>query len=139
MSYSYAYNPKVSNPLVSNDIPQLRSNSFQTPFFFGASQVPSYLFLPIALYSGSHGSGIHKNSHSLTNKGKFDYTTKKGDIDYHRMGHLIQGHPYGKGFRKGSSSLTHPEELDFTTKKGDLVYHRKGHNIKIPHTLPFSV
>ena len=138
MSYSYAYNPKVSNPNMSNNIPPLRSNGFQTPFFFGGSQVPTDLYLPKAIYNGSQGGGIHKGMASISHKGDLDYTTKRGDIDYHQQGHLIRGHPYGRGFHKGSVSLTHPNDQDFTTKKGDLVFHRKGHNIKLPHSLPFS-
>jgi hypothetical protein len=34
------YNPKVSNPNMSVNIPQMRSGGFQAPFFFGGSQVP---------------------------------------------------------------------------------------------------
>jgi hypothetical protein len=138
MSYSYAYNPKVSHPHLSNDIAPLRSGGFQTPFFFGAAQTPNALALPKAVYNGSQGKGFHKGSKSISHKGDLDFTTKRGDLDYHQQGHLIAGHPYGKGFHKGSVSLTHPDDMDFTTKKGDLVYHRKGHNIKMPHSLPFS-
>jgi len=60
MSYSYAYNPKVSNPKMSNNIPQMRSNTLQTPFFFGGSQTPISLFLGKNTYNGSSGSGFHK-------------------------------------------------------------------------------
>jgi len=40
---SGGYNPKVSNPYLSNNIPQMRSTDFQPQFFFGGSQVPSSL------------------------------------------------------------------------------------------------
>ena len=41
MSFSYSYNPKVAMPWLSNDIPQMRSNALQAPFYFGGSQIPS--------------------------------------------------------------------------------------------------
>jgi hypothetical protein len=34
------YNPKVSNPNMPVNIPQMRSLAFQPPFYFGGSQVP---------------------------------------------------------------------------------------------------
>ena len=37
------YNPKVSNPYMSNNISQMRSDGYQTPFYFGGSQVPEGL------------------------------------------------------------------------------------------------
>ena len=78
MSYSYAYNPKVSHPDMRNSIPQTESNGFQTPFFFGGSQVPTDLFLAKSIYNGAKGSGFHKSSHSMTQLGDLDFTTKKG-------------------------------------------------------------
>jgi len=36
---------KVQNPNLSNDITPMESGGFQTPFFFGGSQVPSNLGL----------------------------------------------------------------------------------------------
>ena len=35
------YNPKVSNPNLSTNIPQTRSDGYQPPFYFGGSPVPS--------------------------------------------------------------------------------------------------
>lgn len=58
MSNSYLYNPKVANPHMSNDIPQMRSNALQTPFFFGGAQTPTDLFLRKSQYNGSKGSGL---------------------------------------------------------------------------------
>lgn len=56
---SGGYNPKVSNPYMSNDIPQMRSGEFQVPFFFGGSQVPFNLGLKEGTFSGS-GMSISK-------------------------------------------------------------------------------
>lgn len=115
MSYSYLYNPKVTHPNLSNNITQMKSGGFQTPFFFGGSQVPSDLFIPKNRYNGSSGSGFHKGTPSKTQPTDLDFT-----------------------FKKGSKSKTHLGDMDFTTKLGNEVFHRKGHNIKIPHTLPFE-
>jgi len=40
------YYPKVSHPNLSTTIPQMRSGGFQSPFFFGGSQVPIALGMP---------------------------------------------------------------------------------------------
>lgn len=129
MSYNYNFHPKVNHPFLSNDIPQLRSGGFQKPFFFGGSQVPSAL-----------GMGFHKYSPSKTHLGELDFTTKKGDLVYHRGGHYVKEthKPYGKGFHKNSPSKTHKGELDFTTKKSSKVFHRDGHYVSVPHLLPFQ-
>ena len=37
------YNPKVSNPYMSNNISQMRSGGYQPAFYFGGSQVPEGL------------------------------------------------------------------------------------------------
>ena len=37
------YNPKLNNPYMSNNIPQMKSDGFQTPFYFAGSQVPETL------------------------------------------------------------------------------------------------
>ena len=37
------WNFKVSNPNCSNNIPQMRSDCFQVPFYFGGSQVKEVL------------------------------------------------------------------------------------------------
>ena len=58
MSNSYSYHPKVDNPLLSNDIPQMRSGTRQVPFFFGGAQAPVDLFLRKSQYNGSKGSGL---------------------------------------------------------------------------------
>ena len=107
MSYSYAYNPKVSHPYSSNNNVNMKSGGFQTLFFFGGSQVPTDLFLSKAMYNGSSGSGLHKGrSHSVPTD--FDMVFNKR-------------HSSGSGFHMGSLSKTHPGDLDFTTKKGDKV------------------
>jgi len=53
---SGGYNPKVAHENLRSS--QLVSKSFQTPFFFGGSQVPSALLLPKNIYNGSKGEGI---------------------------------------------------------------------------------
>ena len=72
MSNPYAYNPKVSNPNLSNNIPQMKSGAFQPPFFFGGSQVPTDLFLGKNQYNGSKGQGAkeHKEPIKLGKLGK---------------------------------------------------------------------
>jgi len=47
------YYPKVLNPNMSNNIPQMRSACFQKPFYFGGSFVPINLGLPKQSYSGA--------------------------------------------------------------------------------------
>ena len=56
MSYSYLYQPKVSNPHLSNNIPQMRSGASQPTFYFGGAQAPTDLFLNH--YKPSIGSGL---------------------------------------------------------------------------------
>ena len=87
---SGGYNPKVSHPYLSNNIPQMRSNDRQTPFFFGGSQVPIDLELPVGSFSGSGMSHFKKGMPSKTHKGEEDFTTKKGDIVFHQKGHYIR-------------------------------------------------
>ena len=87
MSYSYLFNPMVDNPRMSRHIPQVASFKNQEPFFFGGSQVPNVLFLGKTDYNGS---GFHKGSSSITHLGDRDFTTKKGDMVYHRKGHNIK-------------------------------------------------
>ncbi len=60
---SGGYNPKVSNPNMSNNIPQMRSWKNQTPFFFGGAQTPIALGLPEGSFNGSglekgHNGGV---------------------------------------------------------------------------------
>ena len=45
--------PKVENPSLTNNIPQMKSGASQTPFFFGGSQTPVDLGLPAGSFSGS--------------------------------------------------------------------------------------
>jgi len=127
------YFPKVTHPHTSNNIPQMRSDTLQTPFYFGGSQVPTSL--------GMHGSGFHYGSKSKTHIGDLDFTSKKGSKVHHINHHYVKEteSPFeGKGFHKGSKSKTHIGDLDFTTKKGSKVYHRKGHNVVLPYSLPFE-
>jgi len=53
MPPSGGYNPKVFNQNMSNNIPQMRSQAFQKPFYFGGSQIPFNLGLRKGQYSGS--------------------------------------------------------------------------------------
>ena len=68
MSFSYAYNPKVSNPHMSNDIPQMRSDGNQSPFYFGGSQIP----IDLGFINTNHiqGKGIN-NRHSIISSKTF--------------------------------------------------------------------
>jgi hypothetical protein len=84
------YFPKQQNPDASNNNPNMRSGGYQTPFFFGGSQVPTDLFLPKTSYSGSSGSGFSKGSVSKTHPNDLDFTTKKGDEVFHQKGHNIK-------------------------------------------------
>jgi hypothetical protein len=135
------FHPKNLNPTTLNNITQMKSSGMQTPFYFGGSQVPSSLSLPKQVYNGSQGSGFHKGVMSKTHPGDLDFTTKYGDLVYHQDGHFVKEkqHPFGRGFHKKSNSKTHIGDLDFTTKRGNKVFHRKNHNIKLPHSLPFSI
>lgn len=58
---SGGYSPKVANPTMSNDIPQMRSAVYQKPFYFGGSQVPVNLGLSKQSYSGSGFVGDKPN------------------------------------------------------------------------------
>ena len=82
---SGGYSPKVANPWVHNFVPQMASGSSQAPFYFGGSQTPNSLSLPINSF---RGSGFSKDSISITRPNVKDFTTKKGDK------------VYGKGIRK---------------------------------------
>jgi hypothetical protein len=82
---SGGYNPKVVNPYGWKV--QTKSSEFQTPFFFGGSQVPINLGLAQKSYNGS---GFRKGSHSITHLGDLDFTTKRGDEVYHRKHHNIR-------------------------------------------------
>jgi hypothetical protein len=55
---SGGYSPKVSNPQMSNNIVQMRSEELQRPFFFGGAQTPVALGLSGSQYSGSSGTGL---------------------------------------------------------------------------------
>lgn len=57
MSNPYLYNPKILHQ--GQVFPQMTSNTEQPLFFFGASQVPENLDIPI------NGSGIYKPSKKL--------------------------------------------------------------------------
>ena len=67
---------------------------------------------------------------SKTHPGRKNYTTKKGDMVYHKKGHYVRKTHRPYGYRKGSSSKTYKRRQDFTTKKGSKVFHRKGHYLR---------
>lgn len=87
---------------------------------------------------------MKKGSKSKTHKGDLDYTTKRGDKDFHRGGHDVktkrkpyESHKVGRPHvrhhthpKKGQASRTHKGELDFTTKRGDKDFHEGGHDQK---------
>lgn len=57
---------KVQNPTMSNNIPQMESNGYQTPFYFGASQVP----INLGLNNSIKGGGLNKVNFQPSNQGK---------------------------------------------------------------------
>ena len=71
MSYSYSYQPKVANPYLKNDIPQMESGASQARFYFGGSQVPYNI---PALSSSSSSSSDHTH---IRGKGIMRYGTIK--------------------------------------------------------------
>jgi hypothetical protein len=75
----YNYHPKVDNP--NQTFNQMKSDTFQPPFYFGGSQVPVNLHV-------SHGSGIRRpyNSHK----------TQVQDLQ-------IKGHGFGCGIKTTSN------------------------------------
>ena len=58
METFYSYHPKVAHLNMSVNIPQMRSDALQTPFFFGGAQTPTDLFLKKSQYNGAKGSGL---------------------------------------------------------------------------------
>ncbi len=64
---------------------------------------------------------------SKTHLGRKNYTTKKGDMVYHKKGHYVRKTHRPYGYRKGSRSK---RRQDFTTKKSSKVFHRKGHYVR---------
>jgi len=73
-----AYWFKVTHPNVSENIPQLRSQVFQKPFFFGASQVPTNLGLSKQLFSGAGFTGDKPpKSYPISREGRPTYHVLK--------------------------------------------------------------
>ena len=78
MSGFYSNWVKVQHPFMPNDIPQMKSNGSQVPFYFGGSQVPENTNIQTNhTLKSINGNGILKNefrtiSHS---KGKNIQTT----------------------------------------------------------------
>jgi len=72
MTGVYNYNPKVNNPILSNDIPQMRDEALQKPFFFGGSQVP----VNLGINQDISGKGLNKKSKvKNTNQSKLSQKT----------------------------------------------------------------
>ena len=78
---SGGYSPKVSNP--NTIFPQMTSEAFLKPHYFGGSQVPVNLGLPKKVYSGSGFTGDRPPKQQMDGK-------------YHT---LRQGLTQGKGIR----------------------------------------
>ena len=74
---SGGYNPKVAHLYMSNNIPQMRSTEFQKPFFFGGSQVPINLELPIGSFSGSGLTDYRKEKGHYIRKPILPYQLRK--------------------------------------------------------------
>lgn len=71
---SGGYSPKTTMPWLSNNIPQMRSEGFQKPFYFGGAQEPISLGLPPNSFSGS---GFSKSVPSMKGiKERIVYTGK---------------------------------------------------------------
>lgn len=49
---------KVQNPNLPNDIPPMESGGYQTPFYFGGSQVP----VNLGIDNSIEGGGLHKTN-----------------------------------------------------------------------------
>lgn len=56
------FNPKVSQPNMSNNIPQMRSNDLQPPFISGGNQVGYYL----GIKGNNQTSQVPQSSHYST-------------------------------------------------------------------------
>jgi hypothetical protein len=85
---SGGYNPKVSNPNMSNSIPQMRSWKNQTPFFFGGAQTPTALGLPEGSFNGS-GLGLGLDKRGI---GSYDPVAKlyrTGEMITNKRGGMI--------------------------------------------------
>ena len=61
---TFTYNPKVNNPKMSNNIPQMRSQGFQAPFYFGGSNVPNDLGMP----NIARGSSVERSYYKKLNQ-----------------------------------------------------------------------
>jgi hypothetical protein len=83
---SGGYNPKVAHPNLRSS--QLTSKVYQTPFFFGGSQVPSGLMLPKDIYNGSKGEGIASARDLI--RPIHTIRDTKGLGVYHRKAHNIK-------------------------------------------------
>jgi len=67
---------------------------------------------------------------SKTHPGRMDFTTKKGDLVYHRQHHYVRKTHRPYSYHKGTRSKTRRGRKDFTTKRGDKVFHRKHHYVR---------
>ena len=70
-----------------------------------------------ALKHTAHGvrNHFHKGSASKTHHGDLDFTTKRGDKDFHRGGHDEKGHPFS---RLGGGALEMGAVNDLSMAKG---------------------
>lgn len=72
MTGIYNYHPKVNNPSLSNNIPQMEDEALQKPFFFGGSQVP----VNLGINQDISGKGLNKKSKvKNTNQSKLSQKT----------------------------------------------------------------
>ena len=70
-----------------------------------------------------------KGTRSKTRPGRKNYTTKRGDKVYHRMGRYVKKTHKPYSYRKGSASKRKFGLLDYTTKLGNLMFHQDVHNL----------
>jgi hypothetical protein len=66
---------------------------------------------PIEHHALVRGADFHKGSASKTHRGDQDFTTKKGDKDYHQAGHDEAGNPYSGGALADISQSKSPSHL----------------------------
>ena len=73
-----------------------------------------------------------KGAPSKSRRGDKDYTTKRGDLVFHRRKRYVRKgrRPFTRSRKKGTPSKTRPGRLNFTTKKGSRVFHRQGRYVR---------
>lgn len=71
---------KVNNPTMSNDIVQMESGGFQTPFYFGGSQVPTDLGFKESKFKTKHGISTSVEKIGMGINSQRTYQEKQNNI-----------------------------------------------------------